>query len=72
MFLKLFKNKKIVFLNIFLLLYVGINLVTGERGLISYFEKKNYESKLLKDKLKLTNNLTSIEKKTNFFLKKLI
>jgi cell division protein DivIC len=71
MFLKLFKNKKIVFLNIFLLLYVGINLVTGERGLISYFEKKNYESKLLKDKLKLTNNLTSIEKKNKLLSEKI-
>tara|TARA_Y100000996_G_scaffold312131_1_gene248406 strand:- start:105 stop:398 length:294 start_codon:yes stop_codon:yes gene_type:complete len=71
MLLKLFKNKKIVFLNIFLLLYVGINLVTGERGLISYFEKKNYESKLLKDELKLASDLNLIEKKNKLLSEKI-
>ena len=35
-----FKKKKLILLNIFLTLYVGINLVGGERGLVSYFEKK--------------------------------
>ena len=39
-FLKVLKRKKLLFLNIFFLLYISINLFTGERGLISNFEKK--------------------------------
>ena len=35
-----FKKKKLILFNIFLTLYIGINLVGGERGLVSYFEKK--------------------------------
>ena len=35
-----FKKKKLILFNIFLTLYVGINLVGGERGLVSYLEKK--------------------------------
>ena len=35
-----FKKKKLILLNIFLTLYIGINLIGGERGLFSYFEKE--------------------------------
>ena len=41
--IQIFKNKKLFLLNIFLTLYVSINLISGERGLVSYFEKKNIE-----------------------------
>ena len=34
-------KKKNFFYLIFFLLYIGINLIGGERGLISYFDKKN-------------------------------
>ena len=37
------KTKKIIFFQIFLTFYIGINLVGGERGLVSYFKKNNYE-----------------------------
>ena len=56
------KLKKIYLINIFLTLYVGINLVGGERGLISYFSKKNVEQNLTtsyfdkKKKLKILEN----------------
>ena len=46
-FIKILSKKKIFFLNIFLTLYVGINLIGGERGLLSYFEKKNIENNLI-------------------------
>ena len=39
--IQIFKTKKLFLLNIFLTLYVAINLVGGEIGLISYFKKKN-------------------------------
>ena len=42
------KNKKIFFFQIFLTLYIGINLIGGERGLVSYFKKNNYEKKFKK------------------------
>ena len=45
-FFEILKSKKIFFFQVFLTLYITINLVGGERGLISYFEKKNYEKKL--------------------------
>ena len=41
-----FKKKKLILLNIFLSLYVGINFVGGERGLVSYFEKKKIHQEL--------------------------
>jgi cell division protein FtsB len=57
------KSKKIFFFQIFLTLYVGINLIGGERGLISYFEKNAYEKKLSIKNSVLKNNLESTEHK---------
>ena len=43
------KKKKFVLLNIFLTLYIGINLIGGERGLISYFDKKELYKQLTQE-----------------------
>jgi cell division protein FtsB len=44
------KKKKFLLFNIFFTLYIGINLIGGERGLISYFDKKNtHEELIVKD-----------------------
>ena len=57
------KRKKFILFNIFLTLYVGINLIGGERGLISYFDKKRiYEELKIKDKV-LTSELEDLENK---------
>ena len=57
------KKKKFILLNIFLTLYIGINLIGGERGLISYFDKKKvYEEIEIKEKM-LTNKLQDLETK---------
>ena len=57
------KKKKFILLNIFLSLYIGINLIGGERGLISYFDKKRiYEELEVKDKI-LTSELKDLEHK---------
>ena len=57
------KRKKFILLNIFLTLYIGINLIGGERGLISYFDKKRiYEELKIKDKV-LTSELKDLENK---------
>ena len=57
------KNKKFLLFNIFFTLYIAINLIGGERGLISYFDKKQiYEELKNKEKI-LTNKLEDIENK---------
>ena len=57
------KNKKIIFFQIFLTLYIGINLIGGERGLVSYFKKNNYEKKLFVKNSTLKKQLEAIEHK---------
>ena len=59
---EILKTQKIFFLQTFLILYIGINLVGGERGLFSYF-KKNYEQKLSTINFDLKNKLETIELK---------
>ena len=57
------KKKKIILFNIFFTLYIGINLIGGERGLISYFDKKRiYEELEIKNKM-LTSELKDLEHK---------
>ncbi len=57
------KKKKIILFNIFFTLYIGINLIGGERGLISYFDKKRiYEELEFKDKA-LIRDLKDLEHK---------
>ena len=57
------KKKKFVLFNIFFMLYIGINLIGGERGLISYFDKKRiYEELEIKDKV-ITSELKDLEHK---------
>ena len=56
-----FKKKKLLLFNIFLTLYVGINLVGGERGLVSYFEKKTIYQELTQQELVLNNELLNLK-----------
>ena len=57
------KNKKFLLFNIFFTLYIAINLIGGERGLISYIDKKNtYEELIEKDK-KLNAKLKDLDHK---------
>ena len=57
------KKKKFILFNIFFTLYIGINLIGGERGLISYFDKKRiYEELEFKNKV-LTSELKDLEHK---------
>ena len=57
------KKRKFLLFNIFFTLYIGINLIGGERGLISYFDKKKLIEELeIKEKM-LTNELQDLERK---------
>ena len=64
-FFKVLKRRKILFLNIFLLLYILINLFMGERGLISYFEKENLFKDLNEQQVFLSQKVKTIENQNN-------
>jgi cell division protein DivIC len=66
---EILKSKKVFFLQVFLTLYIGINLIGGERGLISYIEKKAYEKKLSIKHSDLRNKLESTEHKNKLLSK---
>ena len=59
--------KKNYFVLIFtiLFLYFFFNLLDGERGLISYFEKKNYLDELKKEKIETVNKINKLELKNS-------
>jgi len=57
------KKKKFLLFNIFFTLYIGINFVGGERGLISYFDKKNTYEELVEENKILTNKLEDLDHK---------
>ena len=64
-FLQIINKKKIILITIFLFLYLILNLFDGERGLVSYFEKKNIINNLSWEKTLLIKKLNLIEKKNN-------
>ena len=64
-FVEIINKKKFILINIFLFLYVMINLFDGQRGLISYFEKKNNIDNLMQKKQELVIQLDLIEKKND-------
>ncbi len=58
-----FKKRKLILFNIFLTIYVITNLVGGERGLVSYFEKKDTFEKLNIKKDLLNTELNDLKHK---------
>ena len=63
--LQIINRKKITLISIFLCLYVMLNLIDGERGLISYYEKQKVIEKLFQEKKSLLLQLNLIEKKNS-------
>ena len=61
--IEILKKKKFILFNIFFTLYIGINLIGGERGLISYFAKKNTYKDLVNEDKKLTAKLKDLDHK---------
>ena len=68
LFESLKKNKFLLF-NIFFTLYIGINLIGGERGLISYFDKKNTFEELIEKEKILTVHLKDLDHKISLINK---
>ena len=64
-FVETINKKKFTLISIFLFLYLLINLLDGERGLISYYKKQKVIEQLSQEKKSLVFNLSSIEKKNS-------
>ena len=64
-FVEIINQKKFTLISISLFLYVMFNLLDGERGLISYYEKQQIIEKLFQEKKSLLLQLNSIEKKNS-------
>ena len=65
------RKKKFILLNIFLFLYIGINLIGGERGLVSYYDKKKIQNQLVIEEKNLSEKLADYEKKNKLISTKL-
>ena len=63
--LRLIKRNYFLLISVFLILYFGFNLVSGERGLFSYIEKKKLLSNLKKEEISLTNKITDMDHKNS-------
>ena len=64
-FLEIIYQKKFSLISIFLFLYVMLNLLDGERGLISYYEKQEIKDQLFHEKKSLEYRLALVEKKNS-------
>ena len=62
-FVQIINKKKFTLITVFLFLYVLLNLLDGERGLISYYEKQKIKEQLIEEKKVLSIELAMIEKK---------
>ena len=70
--MKLFESlikKKFLLFNIFLTLYIGINLIGGERGLVSYFDKRKTYEELIEKNILLTMELKDLDHKISLISK---
>ncbi len=63
--LKKLKKNYFLILSTFLILYFFFNLLSGQRGLISYFEKKQILNTLENDEISLTNQIKDLDFKNS-------
>ncbi len=70
-FVEIINQKRFTLISIFLFLYVIFNLLEGERGLISYYEKQKIKEQLIGEKELLTVQLNLFEKKINLLTNKI-
>ena len=63
--LRLIKRNYFLLISIFLILYFSFNLVSGERGLFSYVEKKELLSNLKNEELTLISKIEDMNHKNS-------
>ena len=61
--LRLIKKNYFLLISIFLIFYFAFNLVSGERGLFSFIEKKELLSNLKNEELILTGKIEELDHK---------
>ena len=62
---RLIKKNYFLLISVFLIFYFGFNLVSGERGLFSYIEKKDLLSNLKKEELTLISKIEDMDHKNS-------
>ena len=60
---EILKKNYFILISTFFFIYIVFNLLDGERGLFSYFEKKEIQNQLIQKKNNLTAELNDFEKK---------
>ena len=63
--LKKLRNNYFLLISILLILYFFFNLLSGQRGLISYFDKKQTLNNLKKEELLLINKINDLDFKNS-------
>ena len=63
--LRLIKRNYFLLISVFLIFYFAFSLVSGERGLFSYNEKKELLSNLKNEELNLINKIEDIDHKNS-------
>ena len=63
--LKKIKNNYFILVSIFLILYFIVNLLSGERGLFSYYEKKEILEGLKLEEANLINKINDLDFKNS-------
>ena len=63
--IKNIKDKLLFIIPILLILYFILNLLSGNRGLFSYFEKRDYLNNLKKEKNLIIQEIEELKKSNN-------
>ena len=63
--LKKIKNNYFILISIFLILYFLVNLLSGQRGLFSYYEKKEILEGLKLEEANLINKINDLDFKNS-------
>ena len=69
-FVQIINQKKFALIGIFLFLYVLLNLLDGQRGLFSYYDKLKVKAQLTEEKKVLSIKLAMVEKKNMLLIDK--
>ena len=70
-FVEIIFRKKLLLISIFLFLYVFLNLLDGERGLISYYKKIKLKDNLIQEQKIFISKINFVEKKNSLLTDKL-
>ena len=69
-FVQIINQKKFTLIAVFLFLYVLINFLDGQRGLISYYEKQKNKQQLIEEEKELSIKLAMVERKNKLLIGK--